>query len=161
MDFVARPLMQANQSFKTADHLAYITYPVVNEKKLLMVVIQNIYTTLNNAMDALLAHYHAYKQISYIPQDFEGKAEMFRSALFKRHQLDPSLYDFFLEIDEIIRHHQRSAINFVRKDSFIIASDNFKLKTVTIEKVKSYLQQTKLFLDTINGVLAQRDRGFS
>ena len=151
----------AHQAFKTADHLAYITYPVVHEKKLLIVVLQNIHLCLSKALEALL-NYHAYhKEISYVPHDFESRVHLFRSTLLKKYRLDPSFIDFFLEIAEIMRHHQTSSIEFVRKDTFIMASENFRLKTITIEKVKSYLSQTKVFLETVNGALAHYDRRFS
>lgn len=158
MELFDLSIAQANKTFKAADHLAYITYPVVHEKKLLIVVIQNIYQTLDKALEAILTYHHFYKRISFLPTDYEGRAQLFRSYLVRTHHLDPSLYDFFMEIQDIIEHHQKSAINFVRKDTFVMASESFHLKTVTIEKVKSYLIQTKLLLDTVNGVLSSRDR---
>ena len=148
-------MANALKYYKTADHLAYITYPVVDEKKLLIVIIQNLHKAIHNAVEGLL-HYHAhYKEISYVPRDFESQLSLLKGTLLRRYKFDPSLIDIFKEINDVILHHQSSSIEFIRKDAFIMASENFHLKKITIEKVKSYITSVKPFITRINGVLLQ------
>ena len=46
----------ANKAVRTADHLVYVTYPLVNDVKLLVTITENLNKALLMAMEALLQY---------------------------------------------------------------------------------------------------------
>lgn len=148
---------EANRAFKTADHLAYVTYPIVTDRKLLMVIVENLHLALRKSMDAFLTYEYMYKRINHLPREFGSQLSMFRETA-PRYKVPRNILATIAEINEIVEHREKSPIEFVRKDKFIIASENFRLKTVTIEKVKSYIQHIKHLLEKVNEVKALYDR---
>ena len=64
---------KANDYFKTADHLAYVTYELVQEPKLLLTILDNLNLALKHKTDSLLEYERLYKRISPIPQNQELK----------------------------------------------------------------------------------------
>ena len=63
-------LASANKAFKTADHLCYMTYPLVNDIKLIVTIVDNLDKALVLGMDALLQHEYLYKRLSFMPREF-------------------------------------------------------------------------------------------
>ena len=59
---------KANRSLNTADHLAYVTYPVINEPKLTITILNNIYQSLLHSIDALLYYYYLFKKNNFYPK---------------------------------------------------------------------------------------------
>ena len=55
---------KANQSFKVADHIAYVTYPLVKDNKLIITVTENLAESLTKAIESLLFYERMYKRIS-------------------------------------------------------------------------------------------------
>lgn len=160
MDNITSLMEEANRAFKTADHLAYVTYPIVTDKKLLMVIVEHLHRAIAKSVEAILAYEYLYKRINHLPRDVSTQFSLFGETAV-RYGIKKDLVSIMKEINEIIDHRDKSPIEFVRKDRFIIASDTFRLKTVTIEKVKSYIQHIKYLLEKINEVKTIYDGRFS
>ena len=75
-------LSEANRAFKTADHLTYVTYPLVQETKLLIAIVENLYSALIKSIEAILEYDQLYKRISLLPQDPQSRLEIFKTKLF-------------------------------------------------------------------------------
>ena len=56
------------------------------------------------------------------------------------------------EIKDIIIQHKKSPVEFSRKDMFVIASNSYKLKTVSVDQIKKYIAQSKQFLEEMENV---------
>ena len=160
MDNITLLMEEANRAFKTADHLAYVTYPVVTDRKLLMVIVEHLHRAITKSVEAILAYEYLYKRINHLPRDVSTQFSLFGETAV-HYGIKKDLVSIMREINEIVDHRDKSPIEFVRKDRFIIASDTFHLKTVTIEKVKSYIQHIKHLLEKINEAKTIYDGRFS
>ena len=149
MEEFASLINESIYAFKTADHLAYVTYPIVTDKKLLMVVIENLHRALQRGVEAILTYEYVYKRINYLPKDFEQQLLVFSEAAY-RYNVKKDIISIAKEINEIIKHREKSPIEFIRKDKFVIASEDFTIKTITIEKVKNYIQQIRYLFDRLS-----------
>lgn len=158
MERTTQLISEANRLFNTADHLAYITYPLVKETKLMVTITENLYLSLMAAVDALLQHEKAYKRISLTPNDFESKLDTFRRECMPRYKLDRSYLLLIKDIHDIIEHKKKSPIEFIRNDKYIMCSDSYKMKVLTIEGLKQYIAQSKEFIFRINKVLLKNGR---
>ena len=161
MDRFHTLIADANKAMETADHLAYVTYPVVNDVKLLMVVVEHVHRALLNGMHALL-HYDAlYKRISPVPEDFKSQFLMFKASTSRRYHIHPDELLLIQDIKELMDKRKASPMEFARKDKFVIASRDYKLRTLTMSKVKNYLTTAKTFIKKVNEVQQTSGRRFT
>jgi len=161
MEHFRNLVKEANRAFETADHLTYMTYPVVNDKKILMLIIEHLHKAVSKSMEAFLYYDALYKRISVMPRNFDSQLDIFRNYTTRRYNLSQESVVLIREIDDLIRHREASPIEFSRRESYVIASNNYKLKILSIEKVKKFVSQTKYLLERLNEVLTEVDRRFS
>ncbi|MBI2107256.1 hypothetical protein HYT57_04705 [Candidatus Woesearchaeota archaeon] len=151
---------EANKAFETADHLAYVTYPIVNDIKLIALVAENLNTALTKTMEALLYYDKLYKRIQFIPNDFYSKFELFKTRSAKYYNLSHQNIEIILEIKEFIEERKKSQMEFSRKNSFVLYS-NLQVKTMSLDKIKKYITQTKGIIFVLNQVLKQFQNRFN
>ena len=61
-------LVQAIKNLQIADHMAYVTYPLINEKRLLLKIFDEIYKSIISCINAILNYEYLYKRIKLSPQ---------------------------------------------------------------------------------------------
>jgi len=151
---------EANRAFETADHLAYVTYPVINDNKLTISIAENLFQALTKGMDAILYYDRLYKRIMFLPQEFNSKLELFKQSSAKRYNISRETIQLLKDFSEISSARKESPIEFSRKEKFVICSTNYKLRTLTIQKMKDAINQTKPFISTLNSIYNQNVRRF-
>ncbi|MDP4012348.1 MAG: hypothetical protein Q8R00_01970 [Candidatus Nanoarchaeia archaeon] len=152
MNEVFQLLQKANQYFKTADHLCHATYPLVNDPKLLMIITENIFNALNAGLSAMVYYESLYKRAPVYEEDFISKFNVFRSNCAERYNFPRESVIMIKEVRDLITERKEAPVEFSRKDRYIIASDSYKLKALSLDMVKRYLSHTKSFIERINEV---------
>lgn len=151
MENFYRLVKEANSAFNTADHLTYVTYPLLKEVKLSITVIENLYIAVTKAMDAIIYYDRMYKRINPIQENFEAKLGVFRNSCARRYNIDERYINLIKNLRNLVSSHKESPMEFVRKDKFVICSDSYtNIKTIDINKLKDYVIQTRSFIDQIN-----------
>ncbi|MAG50668.1 hypothetical protein CL621_03480 [archaeon] len=143
-------LSEANKAFKTADHLTYVTYPLVQETKLLIAIVENLYSALIKSIEAILEYDQLYKRISLLPQDPQLRFEIFKTKSAKRYNIDDIDLDLIEDLREIISYHKKSPLEFVRKDKYVLYLNNLRIKTIDFKKIKEDLEKVNTFLKKVN-----------
>ena len=144
---------QALKSVKVADHMLYVTYPVLQDPKLLVSILDNVFLGLTSAMTAVLWHERFLKRIPPFNDTFESKFNLFRAKIAPGYKIAKKYAEFMREIQEIIVTHRKSKVEFRRKDSFIICQDDYSTISVTVPQLKDYVRVTKEFIDVMEIVL--------
>jgi hypothetical protein len=161
MENIIAILREANSKLNTADHLAYVTYPLVKEAKLLLTTTANVYSAMTLAMEALLQYDRYYKRISFVPNEFMQKYEMFKQSS-RKYNIDRMTIALMLDLKSLIELHKKSPMVFTREQKLVIASHGFSvMKTLNIESVKKYVEQAKPLIAKINKVIIPNDRRFA
>jgi len=150
MEDFLKLLYEANKAFKTADHLTYITYPLIKETKLLIAIVENLYSALVKGIEAILEYDQLYKRISLLPQDFQSKFEIFKTESAKRYGINDKHLKLVDDLKEIITYHKKSPLEFTRKDKYVIYLNNFRIRTIDFKKIKEDLEQVNIFIKKIN-----------
>jgi len=70
MEEISNALKDANRLLRIADHLTYVTYPLVKDNKLIIAIAESLNGAMIKAMDALLYYDRYYKRIMHFPSDF-------------------------------------------------------------------------------------------
>ena len=151
---------RAHEKLKLADHMLTQTYPLVKDPKLLVAVMENIFLALTNAMASVLYYERTFKNIPPFVDNFENKFKLFREKCAPKHSLGKEYSEIITEVKEAVIAHRKSPIEFARKENFVICSDNYKLKTITIEQIKKYIDLTKTFLKETSVIISKNERIF-
>ena len=136
---------------RIADHIAYVTFPLVNEKKLLLKIFEEVHKSLINLISALLLFEHQKNKIKLYKDNNENVKNFIK--LSQNYNINSEEIKKILEVIEINNKHKNSAMEFVRKDKVVIMLDDLKTKTIDIQKIKEYLSLTKSLFIRINLVL--------
>ena len=152
---------KAMQKIKVADHMLFMTYPLVKDPKLLLSIIENIFASLDFSMSALLHYEKLFKQIPPFHDTFPSRFEIFKDKMIPKHRLSPNYLKLIREVQGIILEHKKSPVEFARKDKFVICSPSYSLKTVDTNLVKKYIFETKVFANSINKIVSKHEGIFA
>lgn len=153
MEEFQRLVAEANRYFKTADHLVYVTYPLVNDHKLLITALENLYLAMKNSMDAIIYYDKMFKRVGPVPDAFESKYEVFKMKCAPRYKIPSNFVDVLRELKRFVDDHKGSATEFVRSNKVVICSDGYEtVRTVDIDLVKNYVVYVRGFMKVVNGI---------
>ena len=138
-------LAKALKTLRIADHMAYVTYPVVNDKRLLLKILDNLYTTILSTINAILQHDYLWKKIQ-LYQDPKSNFQVFKEKCAPRYNITRQDISEILEILSTVEKHKKSPLEFARRDKIVIMSQNLKTKVITLEIIKNHIQSTKNLL---------------
>ncbi|HLC72596.1 MAG TPA: hypothetical protein VJH37_03375 [Candidatus Nanoarchaeia archaeon] len=149
---------EATKAFKTADHLIYVTFPLLNDQRLFATVAEKLKEALDKGMCAVLEFDYLYKRIQFVPAEFQTRLSLFQQYAQKKYGFSPISFKCIQEVDEIVTRRRESPIEFIRKDRLVIASGDYRLKTINLEKIKELVQNTKMFISKVNQIIQTGDR---
>ena len=153
MDKYLQAIEKSKKDWQLADHMLTVTYPLVKDTKLLLPIIEKIFLSMANAMVAVLYFDRMYKRIPAFTDTLEGKFNAFKQHCVHRHNMDKSYVADMHEIKTIIVERKKSPIEFVRKDRFVICNENYRIRTLSIGDIKSYLSKAKLFIEEMENII--------
>lgn len=143
----------ARKKIQIADHMLTMTYPMVKDPKLLLAVMENIFLALTNSIGSLLYYERNYKRVPPFQDTFVSKFNVFKEKCVKEYHISPETVMMVGEIKDIILEHKKSPVEFTRNDSFVICSENYKMKTISFDKMKGYISKSKIFMKNINNII--------
>jgi hypothetical protein len=145
-------LAKAINELKIADHMIYITYPIVKDKRLLLKALSSIYESITSTINAILQYDYIWKRIKLYanPKD---NFNVFIEKCAKRYNLTENDIKQLIEFLELAEAHKKSPMEFLRRDKIIIMSDNLKTTSIDSEKLKLYLNFGKKILENTRKVI--------
>ena len=149
MEKLKQLVAEANAQFKKADHLAYVTYPLVRETKLLYAIAEVLYESLHKGVQAVLEYERMYKRIPLVPGTFETELELFKDVSGK-YGFNRNIVLLMIDLRNLVRAKKDSPVEFVRKDKFVICDDDYTMNVLDISKVKAYVMDAREFIDKLN-----------
>ncbi|MFA5174163.1 MAG: hypothetical protein WC438_03200 [Candidatus Pacearchaeota archaeon] len=145
MEEFERTFQNAVRNLKIADHMTYVTYPLINEKRLLLKIFDEIYKSIINSINTILNYEYHYKKIQ-IYKDNKENLSTFINKSAKRFDLSYEQIKRILEIIHLNEKHKQSSMEFVKKDRIVILGDNLSYQILDIQRIKEYLLIAKELL---------------
>jgi regulator of sigma D len=142
-------LERASKSFKTAEHLVYVTIPLVKEQRLLLKALEEVYDSLFYCLNAILQFEYFMKRILLYPSANEN-FKIFKEKLAKDYGLSDEQVDRILEIFSLMSKHRKSNLEFVKKDKIVIIN-NSVVESFDMNKMIVYLSLARHLLDKARG----------
>ena len=153
MELFQELIIEANKAFKTADHLIYVTYPLVNDIKLIVTIVDNLNKALLCGVEALLQYEYLYKRISFMPKEFSDKIEVFKSYCIPKYNISRESLLLVSDIKNLVEHRKNSPIEFVRSEKFVMCTSDYKMRVLNYDKVKNFTLLTREFINKLNVIL--------
>ena len=160
MERFAEHKQRAVQNVKVADHMLTMTYPLLKDPKLLIAVLENLFMATTNAMASILYYERLFKRVPPFHDTFESKYNLFKQKIVPVYQVDLKWVRFIAELKELVQDHKESTTEFPRKGKFVMADNNYRIKTLGEEDLKYYLQLTKDFVNHVLQLVSKNDAKF-
>jgi len=145
-------LNKASSMLKAADHMLYMTYPLVKDKRLLLKIMNEIHEVVLNTVNSILQFEYYNKNINLYKNARENFA-VFRSRCAPRYNIQSEQIVKIMEIFELAEKHKQSPFEFVRNDKVVIMSNAIHTEVITIEKMKDFLFLAKDLLKKAEAVI--------
>ncbi len=133
-------LREAIRTLKIADHMTYVTFPLIHEKKLLLKIFDEIYKSILNCINAILDHENIDINIEE-NNNFQAVANKYLKEYLTNEQTKK-----IAEMIEINKKRRASSIEFVREEKVVMMSNNLNIQTIDLNKIKEYLLLSKELL---------------
>ncbi|MEN9626461.1 MAG: hypothetical protein RL557_789 [archaeon] len=140
-------MKDAARNIQIADHMIYVTLPIVNEKRLLLKIFEEIYKAIINSIHSMLSYEEALGRVKV-----EGLAESINQffTLARKNGLSHEQLKTIREILELRQWHVASASEFVRREKVVIMSDSLSVKAIDLKRIKEFLLVAKELLLTVS-----------
>ncbi len=148
-------LDKASSILKTADHMLYMTYPLVKEKRLLLKILNETYFATLKIINAILQYEYLNKRIQLF-KDAKTNFTVFKQRCSQRYNISEEQIKTIEEIFNLTEKHKNSPFEFVRQDKIVIMSNALHTDTITIDKIKSYILISKDLLRKADTIIRER-----
>lgn len=147
-----RYLKEAARHLQIADHMTYVTFPIVNEKKLIIKIFEEIFKSIQNSINSAIYYEFENKNL-ILNTNQEKNINNFMENIAKTYDFTEKEINKIKNILEIEKKHRKSSMEFIKKEKVVIMSDSLKIQALTIEDIKDYIQASKnIFLKISNRI---------
>jgi hypothetical protein len=152
MEKIFDNLEKAEKTISTASHLLYVTYPLVRDKRLLLKILVEIKKGVASCMNAVLQYEYLYSRIR-LSSDPKTNFNKFLEKCCPRYNVSSTEVKKIIKLFEIIEKHNTSPMEFVKEDKVVILTENMNSETITLEKVKEFLETSKSILKKTKNII--------
>lgn len=135
----------AEERIQTIDHMIYVTFPLIKDKRLLLKILSEMNFIILNAINSILQYEYLYKRIN-LTRDAQTNLRIFVQQCAPRYKITEQEIKLILELIDLAEQHKKSPFEFIKEEKVIILSENLKPATITIDKAKEFLLTTKSIL---------------
>lgn len=129
-----------------AENITYSTFPLIDDKKLLLKVLEEIQKSIINSINLMNTNIFFKKEIN--PEKNKKIIRILKKSDFQAEDIKK-----IMKILEINKKHKESAIEFSRKEKVVIMMDNLKILTLDITEIKDYIKLAKkLYIRAVAGI---------
>ena len=150
----------ANKKLQLADHILTMTYPMIKDPHLLLSSIENLFLAFSYGIGSVLHYDRVFKRISPFPDDFASKFELFRDKCAKRYNLNNEYTKIIEDLRNILVAHKKSPMEFSRNERFVICNGNYRMRAISLNEVKSYVEKAKLFIKNVSSIVSKDEAIF-
>ncbi|MEK6926030.1 MAG: hypothetical protein AABW50_02010 [Nanoarchaeota archaeon] len=144
-------LLEAQKITKSADHLFYITFPLIKDKRLLMKILTESKKAIICCINSILQYEYLQKSIK-LEKDSVANFKIFREKCAEKYSVNSEEIALIIEIFNLMEKHKKSTHEILKDNKIIILSGEMNQDSVSLEKTKSFLNLTKsLLAKTKNG----------
>ena len=151
---------QAKQNIKVADHMITMSYPMFKDPKILVSAIKTLTKASENAISSILEYEKLFKRVPVYHDSFDVKISIFKQKVVPMYGLSKNHERLLKTLVDLSDAHKESAVEFPRKDKFVMCSDTYEMRTITVSDLKALIKDAKALVDDAYRVTSKNDRIF-
>lgn len=155
MKSVQEYMKLAKEKLHVGKHITTVTFPSLQDPKLLLAALQHLFLSMNYSMNAVLTHEHERGKTPPYNPSFTSRFSAFRMHCADRLGFDKEAVKALWEARHLLLEHKKSPVEFVRDTRIVICSDDFDMTIVSSDRVKEFLNFTATFVDHAQDVIEE------
>lgn len=132
-------LQKAEKKIQNANHLIYMTYPIVKNQKLIPKILSEIKESILATISAILQYEYLLQNIE-LEDDSKSNFQIFIKKCAPKYSIAYSELLQTKKIIQLAQDHSASSMTVSKNDSIILLSKNMKKSTIALEDTKNFLQ---------------------
>ena len=146
-------IYEAEEIIKRLDHIIYITYPVVKDKKLLLKVLVETRIAIARMINAILQYEFLYKRIK-LYQTPKENMKTFINQCAPRYNISQNDIRLIINLFDIVDMHKNSNFEFRKDEKLVILNEKSNPEVIVLENVKEFISIAKQMLSKIRQVMS-------
>ncbi len=142
-------LAEAEKLWQVADHLIYVTLPVVRDSKLMVRALENLYKSISKNISVVLKFEYLYGRVR-LSDNSKKNLDVFFSKCSGRYGLDENDGEMIRQLMNLGKKHKESGFEFTRYGKIIILDDNLRSVEINAEKLKVFIKVGRKLLENTN-----------
>ncbi len=138
-------LVTAEKTIHAADHMIYVTFPLIKDKRLLFKILQEMKNSIALCVNSILQYEYLYKRIK-LYKDSRLNFKIFIEKCVPRYGITKEEMNLVLELFDFVEKHKESPFEFVKDEKIVILSNGLRPRVMTIEKTKEFMTAAKSIL---------------
>ncbi|MEK6812036.1 MAG: hypothetical protein AABX76_00595, partial [Nanoarchaeota archaeon] len=132
----------AEKTIKAADHMIYVTFPLINDKRLLFKILKEMKNAVALCINSILQYEYLYKRIK-LYKDSRLNFKIFIERCVPRYGITKEEMNLVLDLFDFVEKHKESPFEFVKDEKIVILSNGLRPKVMTVEKAKEFMMAAK------------------
>ena len=133
---------EAEKIVRAIDHMAYTTFPLFQDKRILIKILLETKTAITNYINAILQYEYIFKRIN-LYKNAKTNFKTFTERCSRKYQITQEEIEKIIELFNIVEKHKQSSMEFTRNEKIVILSENMQPETITIQRIKEFLNLAK------------------
>ncbi len=138
-------LIEAERTIMATDHLIYVTFPLIKNKRLLLKAMVDLKNAIAKCINSILQYEYIFRRIR-LSKDPKTNLETFLKKSAPNNGIGVSETRQIIELFGLVKKHEESPMEFVRKEKIVILSANLHKDIITLEDIKRFLILSKTIL---------------
>lgn len=145
----------AENKIQKVDHMIYITFPLIKDKRLLLAILSELNIIMLNILNAILQYDFIYKKIN-LSKNAKENLETFIEFSSKNFKIDEKEINLILKLLDLGEKHKKSGFEFMKEEKVVILSETLKPSIITIENAKEFLLFEKTLLKKVREIIIKK-----
>ncbi|MBU1251970.1 MAG: hypothetical protein KJ905_03345 [Nanoarchaeota archaeon] len=151
MEKFIEKITESERIIKTADHMIYMVFPMIKDKRILLKSLSEIKKAVVNCITIILQYEYVHKRIN-LHKNPQANFKTFVEKCATRYEITEDEIKAIIELFDLVEKHKKSSMEFIKDDKIIILSDRMKPETLTLERTKNFLEVSKNILRKTNNI---------
>jgi hypothetical protein len=147
MDDKEKYFNQSLKSLKIADHIVYVTMPVINDRRLYIKAFLEIYKSVINSINCIL--FYEGEKLKFIESESE-RLQIFLNKYLKNYGFEEDFKQKLTELFGVYFKFKKSEMEFVKNEKFVMLLPGSSTEVLDKKRVKQFLLLAKELVVIVN-----------
>lgn len=138
MEKFLQHLQESEKRARTADHLIYSAFPLVQDKMIIINALVEAKKSVSSCINSILQYEYLFRRIR-LYSDPNLNFQIFAKKCSGRYNISDGEISKIKELFDIVEKHRKSPAEFRKGDKVIILSENMVPEIISVEMVKKFV----------------------